>query len=152
MRKKIVQFTALSLSLVMLSGCGNINKQDIGMATGGIAGGLLGSQFGGGTGRLVAIGAGTLAGAFIGGAIGKNMDEGDKLKAERALENTPTGKAVSWHNPDNGKRYTVKPTRTYHHQNQPCREYTMTANVAGKTQTVYGTACREADGSWKTKS
>ena len=147
-----MQITVLSLSFMMLTGCDNINKQDIGMVTGGVAGGLIGSQFGNGTGQLIAIGAGTLAGALIGGAIGKNMDAKDQMKAEQALEKAPTGQSVSWQNPDSGKEYTVKPIRTYHKKNQPCREYTMTANVAGKMQTVYGTACRQADGSWKTKS
>ena len=29
-----------------------------------------------------------------------------------------------------------------------CREYTKTIHVAGKTQTGYGTACMQPDGSW----
>lgn len=34
-------------------------------------------------------------------------------------------------------------------QGTPCREYYMTANIGGKKEQVYGTACRQADGSWK---
>ncbi len=151
MKKQIV---ALLMSSAMLSlvGCQNMSQQDIGMMTGGVAGGLLGSQFGGGTGRLLAVGAGTLAGAYIGGAIGKNMDETDKLKAQMALEKNRTGQSATWHNPDNGNRYTVTPKRTYQHANQYCREYTMTADIAGQKQQTYGTACRQPDGSWKVQS
>lgn len=30
-----------------------------------------------------------------------------------------------------------------------CREYQSSANIAGKTQKTYGTACRQPDGSWR---
>jgi surface antigen len=143
--------TAIVFSAIALAGCSNVNKQDIGTVTGAVAGGLLGSQFGNGAGKLVAVGAGTLAGAFIGGAIGKNMDETDQLKAQQAFERTPTGEASSWHNPDTGKSYTVRPTKTFVHQGRPCREYTMLAEINGKKEKVYGKACRQADGSWKTQ-
>jgi surface antigen len=152
MHKKTTQLVALSLSVLVLAGCETINKQDIGMLSGGVAGGLIGSQFGGGTGRLVAIGAGTLAGAFIGGAIGKNMDATDKLKAEQALEKTPTGQSSLWENPDNGNRYHVTPKKTVKRQGRYCREYIMTAEIAGKKQQTYGTACRQPDGSWKVQA
>jgi len=31
----------------------------------------------------------------------------------------------------------------------PCREFQVRANVGGRDEEVYGTACREADGSWR---
>jgi len=31
----------------------------------------------------------------------------------------------------------------------PCREYTLEALIGGQPETIYGTACRQADGSWK---
>jgi surface antigen len=128
-----------------------MNGQDIGTVTGAVAGGLLGSQFGNGAGKLVAVGAGTLAGALIGGAIGKNMDQTDQLKAQQAFEHTATGNASSWQNPDTGGHYTVKPTKTFIHKGRPCREYTMAAEIGGKKEKIYGKACRQADGSWKTQ-
>ena len=127
-----------------------MTKQDVGTLTGGVAGGLLGSQFGGGSGKLLAVGAGALAGAFIGGAIGKNMDETDKLKMNQALESNQVGQPAYWQNQKTGTNYTVVPTRNVTVDgNQYCREYRSTANVAGKNQQVYGTACRQPDGSWK---
>lgn len=29
-----------------------------------------------------------------------------------------------------------------------CREYTKDVTIAGRTETIYGTACRQPDGSW----
>mgnify|MGYP000875724042 CR=1 FL=1 len=147
--KKIASILIITTSISLL-GCSDMTKQDVGTLTGGVAGGLLGSQFGGGSGKLLAVGAGALAGAFIGGAIGKNMDETDKLKMNQALESNQVGQPAYWQNQKTGTNYTVVPTRNVTVDgNQYCREYRSTANVAGKNQQVYGTACRQPDGSWK---
>jgi len=111
---------------------------------------LLGSQFGGGSGKLLAVGAGALAGAFLGGAIGKNMDDTDRMKMNQALESNSVGQPAYWQNQKTGANYTVVPTKNVTVDgNQYCREYRSTANIAGKNQQVYGTACRQPDGSWK---
>ncbi len=34
---------------------------------------------------------------------------------------------------------------------QQCREYQRTVTIDGKTETAYGTACRQPDGTWKTQ-
>ena len=93
---------------------------------------------------------GAVAGAVIGGNIGRNMDETDRMKTQQALEPTRTGAPAQWRNPDSGNQYTVVPTRTYQAAQGPCREYTMDAVIGGRTEKVYGTACRQADGSWRT--
>ena len=139
----------LSLS-VLMAGCTQVNHEGVGMATGGVIGGLLGSQFGGGAGKVAAAAGGAFVGAVLGGQIGKYMDKQDALEMQRALETAPTGKGVSWRNPDNGNSYRVTPTRTYYvHDHQPCREYTTRAIIGGKSEQVYGKACRQADGSWQ---
>jgi surface antigen len=145
--KKIV----LSLSCVffLLTGCAPINNEGVGTVTGGVVGGILGSHFGGGSGKVLATGAGALIGAYLGGNIGRSMDRQDQLEMQRALETAPTGHIVRWRNPDNGNRYYVKPTRTYYHHKQHCREYTTHALIGGKTQEIYGKACRRPDGSWR---
>jgi surface antigen len=133
-----------------LTGCSNLDNQDIGVITGGVAGGLVGSTIGGGSGRIIATGIGAIAGAYIGGAIGRNMDKTDQLETQMALEKSASGHPTTWKNPDTGNRYTVTPRKTVVGRNhQPCREYMMTAMIAGKKQQMYGTACRQADGSWK---
>lgn len=149
MKKIITAFVALITSL-SLAGCADMTKQDIGTVTGGVAGGLLGSQFGGGSGKLLAVGAGALAGAFLGGAIGKNMDDTDRMKMNQALESNSVGQPAYWQNQKTGANYTVVPMKNVTVDgNQYCREYRSTANIAGKNQQVYGTACRQPDGSWK---
>ncbi len=126
-------------------------KETKGAVAGAVVGGVVGSTIGGGSGRAVAIAAGTVVGALIGSHIGQKMDEADRLKTAQALESTPTGQRSTWHNPDNGNQYTVTPTRTYETSAGPCREYSMDATVGGKPEKVNGTACRQADGSWKTE-
>ena len=84
----------------------------------------------------------------IGGSIGRTMDETDRRNTVAALENVRTGVPSSWVNPDTGYEYVVTPTQTYEAETGPCREYTLDAEIGGKTEQIYGTACRQADGSW----
>lgn len=138
----------LAATALILSGC-QTTKERQGQVIGAIAGGVLGSQVGGGSGKTAATIAGTLLGGFIGGNIGRQMDDGDRYRAGRALESTPTNQSSSWQNPDSGHRYVVTPTRTYDDSTRPCREYTTEAWIDGRKETVYGTACRQPDGSWQ---
>lgn len=151
--KKLIS-ALLMLAIVSLVGCAepnsSIKKQDVGVMSGAVIGGLMGSRFGGGSGQIAAIAAGTLAGAFIGGAIGKNMDDTDRLKMSRSLENNPVGKPAYWQNAQTGARYTVTPVRNVSYNGNPyCREYRTVANIGGKQQQMYGTACRQPDGAWQ---
>jgi len=43
----------------------------------------------------------------------------------------------------------LTPIRAYDTAGGPCREFTTEALIGGRRETVYGTACRQADGSWK---
>ena len=129
-------------------------KQTLGTLIGAGLGGLAGSQIGSGTGQLAAIGAGVLLGGLLGSEVGKSLDQADKLYAERneqgSLENSPTGQSSSWVNPDSGHSGSFTPTQTYTSaEGQPCREYHETVTIDGQTEEVYGTACREPDGSWR---
>jgi surface antigen len=153
---KTKRITTLALaSALALSGCANYQgpQEQTGMVIGGILGGVLGNQVGGGSGRTAAIIAGTLAGAAIGGSIGQSMDANDRMHTAQTLETVRTGVPSRWHNPDTGNSYTVVPTRTYDESNgAPCREYTIDAVIGGRKEKVYGTACRQPDGSWKTQN
>lgn len=134
---------------ILLSACAAGGpKEEAGMVIGGTLGGLLGAQVDHGA-RTTAIIVGTLAGAAIGGAVGQSMDDTDRLKAAQSLENVRTGVPSAWRNPDTGVDYEFTPTRTYETRAGPCREYTLDAVIGGRQETVYGTACRQADGSWQ---
>jgi len=156
MRKKIhciltgVLVTSLGISiLASLSACQN--KQQTGALLGAGTGALLGSRFGKGSGQLIATGIGAVAGAFIGGQVGQSMDETDRLRAERAIELSPTGQSSTWVNPDTNSSYTIIPEKTYYRRgHQPCREYTISVRMAdGERRRIYGIACRQPDGSWQ---
>lgn len=145
------RMTVVALCGAMLAGgCTTQPTQEQGgMVIGGVLGGVLGSQVGEGSGRTVATIAGSLIGAVIGGSVGRSMDDRDRMKTSLALENVRTGVPSTWRNPDTGNSYTVVPTRTYDTAQGPCREYTVDGVVAGKKERVYGTACRQPDGSWR---
>ena len=140
-------------AILLVSACTNVpTQQDQGVLIGAIAGGILGNQIGSGSGRALATIAGGLAGAMIGGNIGRHMDEQDQMKTSLALENVRTGVPATWTNPDTGYQYEVTPTKTYESDSGPCREYTMDATIGGKTEQIYGTACRQPDGSWQVQN
>lgn len=154
MFKKNIRHVALLCALcTLLSSCEG-HKQGAGTGIGALAGGILGAQFGKGSGKFVTAGLGALAGGLIGNSIGKSLDEHDKMMAERAsqnaLESSPSGTTVAWQNPDNGNSGTITPTKTYKLNNgRYCREYTQTINVGGKAEKAYGKACRQPDGAWE---
>lgn len=152
MNKFLTSFVLVTASICVV-GCSNMNNQDVGTLSGAAIGGLIGSRFGGGGGQILAIGAGAVAGALIGGAIGKNMDDTDQLKMNQALEANPPGQPAYWTNGKTGDTYTVVPTQNVTVDGNPyCREYRTTAVIAGKNQQMYGTACRQPDGTWKSVS
>jgi surface antigen len=140
--------SGLAATTLLLGAC-QTTQQDTGRVIGAIAGGVLGSKVGGGSGRVAATIAGTMLGGYIGGELGRQMDENDRYRANQALESAATHHTTSWSNPDTGNDYAVTPTRTYYQDSRPCREYTTEAWIDGRKETIYGTACRNSDGSWQ---
>ncbi len=148
------------LALSLFAGCAT--RTQTGAVIGGTVGAMAGSMWGHGSGRghmgwgaprgggnLAAVVIGAAVGGAIGAIIGQEMDEQDRLRTAQVLEYNRTGEASTWVNPDKETAYTVVPTRTYDAAQGPCREFNTQANIGGKTQEIYGTACRQADGSWK---
>ena len=150
---------ALSLavvSVITLNSCTGKysgSKEDLGMLAGAGVGGLLGSQFGSGSGNTAAIIAGIFLGGLLGKDVGASLDRVDKQMMGQTtystLEKSPSGATSRWANPDTGNSGTVTPTRTYRSGTGYCREFQTSVTVNGKVQNAYGTACRQADGSWK---
>jgi surface antigen len=151
--KKFISSLIILFTAISIAGCEGMTNQDAGTLSGAAIGGLVGSRFGGGSGQLLAIGAGALAGAYIGGRIGQSMDAQDRMQMGQAFENNPVGQPAYWNNPSTGVTYDVVPTRNVEYGgNEYCREYRSSAVIDGQKQHVYGTACRQPDGSWKTVS
>lgn len=122
------------------------NQPILGTVIGGVAGGLIGNQFGKGNGRIVT----TVGGMILGSAIGNSLTVNDRHCATQVLEYATPGTQVSWRNPDNGHAYTVLPTNNFQRNDgRYCREYHSIANIGSQQQETYGTACRQPDGAWE---
>jgi surface antigen len=148
--KRFLTMLSVFLCSITLVGCQNMTNQDVGTVSGAVAGGLLGSTVGQGGGQMVAIAAGTLIGAYLGGSIGKNMDDNDKARMNQALDSNNVGQPAYWNNAKNNASYQVTPVKNVSVSgNKYCREYRTVADIAGKKQQMYGTACRQPDGTWK---
>lgn len=150
--KKHVAHAAAPVVLPLNIDLGTCNRDVIGVFLGAAAGGTLGSTIGSGDGKTAAIIGGTIIGAIVGGSIGRTMDEIDQNCVGQALERASDGQSISWQGNEQ-ETYTVTPTRTGQTQSGTyCREYTTQATIGGQRQTMYGRACRQADGSWKLNS
>ena len=69
--------------------------------------------------------------------------------AQQSLEYARTDESTRWINPDTGTAGTFTPVATHEGPNgQVCREYSITAVIAGRDEQVYGVACRQPDGTW----
>ena len=127
-----------------------MSSEILGGAVGGALGGFLGSKVGKGSGQLAATAAGVLLGALVGSSIGRSMGAADQHCVGKTLEAAPDNQTIAWRNPDANAAYTVTPVKTFQDRSgRYCREYTTEAVVGGRTEQVYGTACRQPDGSWQ---
>lgn len=129
---------------------GDANKEIMGRLLGAGVGALLGSQVGGGKGKLAAVAVGALAGAWLGGEAANRLTQTDRQgiaqTTNTALE---TGQTQTWTNPDTGvttkvavKDSTVEraPVQSDGLQQRPWQspplEYVNAWYVAGQTSNV----------------
>lgn len=151
-RLPIVKSLSLAV-LIAVAGCqGAGPRAQMGGLGGAAAGGLLAAS--GHHPSTEGIIAGVLLGGLIGSAIGDQLDHQDRQQAQRAayraLENSRSGDAIAWKNPDSGHYGSVTPTRTYQRNaGEYCREYQQSITIGGQVHQGYGTACRQPDGTWK---
>lgn len=149
-----LKLSAVALStIVLLSGCESAGpKETGGTVVGALAGGIIGAQFGHGAGSVVGGAIGALLGGLIGNQIGVSMDDNDKEKANYAFTKAtrvPVGETVYWNNAKSGNWGTYRPVRDGESEmGYYCREFVTTVHVHGRTEKLYGTACRKPDGSW----
>lgn len=148
--KRIITALLIVVWSVSLLGAKSTNNQAFGIFTGALAGGIVGSHAGNGNGKLFTTAAGFILGAFLGNAIGKEMDKNDARHFYMALDDMPYGEPAHWRNDDTGVDYEVIPVKTvyvrgYHY----CRKYHTIAYIDGKKRHMYGTACRQPNGTWK---
>ena len=69
---------------------------------------------------------------------------------QQALETNQSGQSAEWSNPDSGHYGSVTPQPAYKNTSgQYCREFQQEVVIDGRTESAYGTACRQPDGSWQ---
>lgn len=108
-----------------------------------------GSSYGCGQGEML----GQLVAALVAGAVGGGKGGFDPACLGGTLDHAPAGQPIGWENPDTGAQYRIVPAGGYESTGgRYCREFTSTADVGGRPQQVYGTACRQPDGSWEIMS
>ena len=157
--KKFTTVSAAALMAVSLVACESTGgqKQTGGALLGGIGGAVAGAQFGSGSGQIAAAVAGTLIGALIGSEVGRSLDKADLAYANSAnqrAQSAPINQPIQWNNPETGNYGTITPVRdgTDTRTGAYCREFQQTVTIGGKTESAYGTACRQPDGTWKVVS
>lgn len=154
--KKLTAVSMAALLVVSVAGCESMGgqKQTGGTLIGGAAGAIAGAQFGSGSGRIAAAAVGTLLGALVGSEVGRSLDKADLAYANQAnarAQTAPVGQPIQWNNPQTGNYGTITPMRdgTDTRTGAYCREFQQTVTIGGRTESAYGTACRQPDGTWK---
>jgi surface antigen len=142
--------TLVALASLGLAACET--KQEGGTVVGAIAGGLIGNQFGKGSGKVAATFAGAVIGGIVGNDIGKSLDERDRVLAREAeydaWERGPPRRPVRWRNPDNGHYGEIVAEDYYERRGARCRDFVHRVWINGRPQAMRGTACRNPDGTW----
>lgn len=91
--------------------------------------------------------AGVLAGSFAAG-----LSDADRQRAYDAqILALESGKRQSWRG-DHGLFGYVEPGAESVRSDGKCRDYAHTIYVAGRPRTASGSACRQAEGSWRMAS
>ena len=103
----------------MLAGCQSAGTgETLGTLGGAAAGGVLGAQFGSGSGQLAATAAGTLLGAFAGNQLGAEFDQQDYYQSNNAGQQAfSSGQTQTWNSPQSGYYGQVQPTGGSYYQN-----------------------------------
>lgn len=153
--KKIIGLSLLALSVASCSGPrgdGSYRRSDIGTFTGAVAGGLLGSAFGKGSGKSWATAAGALYGASAGYQWGEATDrmqlQNKTRNSNGVFEHLPDNTYKAWINPNTGQTESIKPLQTMPSENGNSNCRLFEANRSGGYSAI-GMVCRDQYGRWR---
>ncbi len=157
MKIKLQLPIVLLISSGLLVGCQSTEpgqKETAATVVGAVAGGVIGAQFGHGAGSVAGAAVGAVVGGLFGNAVGKSMEDEDMKEANRAFvtaTRAPVGQTIYWNNSRTGNWGYYRPIRDGHQRfdGYYCREFVTTATINGRTERVYGTACRNPNGTWE---
>jgi surface antigen len=122
----------------------------VGRLVGAAPGGFTGSQFGPAKDTLSATAIGSLIEAAVGPQAADGIARSEEVCFSQSFEHVADRETVAWMDPVEGVHYAVTPTRTVKSSDgRYCREYAARATVNGQAAGIFGTACRQPDGSWE---
>ena len=137
-----------AMAIALLAGCVSTSQEATKNAE--TVGGRIPSTYGNASGKVASSGTGPLLGAFIGGAAIQPSDAAAAEAAAKRAYAAPIGDKVGWTNPATGHYGSLTTTREgYNNAGQYCREFHQTVTTRSQTELAYGTACKQADGTWK---
>ena len=147
--KKLMTIAAVSALALSLTACEpgyNVpGATAVGVAAGGLAGGLLFH----GSGQWAGIVGGAILGGIVGNQIGQSMDRRDRMNMQSAIIKTPVGQEATWTNSRTETTYVVRPVKQFHRHHKYCREFQTRIKVNGRWKNGYGRACRAPNGTWQ---
>ena len=159
MKSNLLKTIAIGTLAVFLTNCtattGTVSKKDTYTLGGAVVGGVIGNQFGSGSGKDLATIIGVILGSQWGSNVGAQLDQLETLRHEQAayqvLEHGKDGDVVMWNNPNTGHKGGVKVTSTYYIQNGqiPCRSFIQEVQIGARMEQSEGIACRTASGKWE---
>lgn len=95
----------------------------------------------------------TVTGGVSANKIGRQLDDRDRRIAAdaefRALEYGRSGSAVDWKSAATHRRGSIVPGKPYQVGSQYCRPYIHTIYTGSSPEIGKATACRSADGNWR---
>lgn len=92
---------------------------------------------------------GSLAGAAPGSVAARAMDDSDRRRAANALETLANGESAVWRNRETGDSFVFTPTRSFDRLGARCRDFKLEVVAGGRPDSIGGSACRQADGTWR---
>lgn len=157
-KKIVAAVVVVGLGTSALAGCANVQRQtglsggaQTGALTGAAAGGLIAGLAGAHPALIV---GSILLGGIAGGLVGDYLTERDRQQHAQssydALETQPQGGTTAWNNPDSGNSGSTRITNVYRTSNGTlCKDFEQSISAGGETEIIHGTACQQADGTWK---
>ena len=146
----------IALALLLVACSDRVKTEEVvGTALGVVIGGLIGYQFGGGTGTWLTTATGAAVGGTVGYVSGRELAPSDQAAyqktAVQALAHADDGETVDWSNPKSGYGGTFTPLRTFETADGVlCRDYRATLARKGRVKEGGGQACLTEDGRWTT--
>jgi surface antigen len=157
-RKLTSAVLVVALGATALGGCETVERET-GLGKGAQTGVLGGAATGGVIAAIAGASPAWIAGSIIlgavaGGVLGDYLSKRDREQhaesSYQAFETEKTGGQSSWSNPESGNSGTTRIDAVYRTSDgKLCKDFTQTITAGDKTETMNGTTCQEADGTWK---